>query len=116
MAIRPRVPMDAWLAHQLAAFRAASIPERRSRVSIADNVTKIIVTKIIVEQLGVDAEEVTPDASFVDGLGADSLDRIELMMACEEAFGIVISDEDAEQITTVSELFAYVEAHATVRT
>ena len=57
------------------------------------------VKSIIVEQLGVDEEEVTPDASFVDDLGADSLDTVELVMAFEEEFGIEIPDEDAEKIT-----------------
>src|SRR5713226_9413586 len=56
------------------------------------------VKSIIVEQLGVDEEEVTPDASFVDDLGADSLDTVELVMAFEEEFGIEIPDEDAEKI------------------
>ena len=55
------------------------------------------VKSIIVEQLGVDEEEVTPDASFVDDLGADSLDTVELVMAFEEEFGIEIPDEDAEK-------------------
>ncbi len=61
------------------------------------------VKSIIVEQLGVDEEEVTPDASFVDDLGADSLDTVELVMAFEEEFGIEIPDEDAEKITRVKE-------------
>ncbi|MBI4368273.1 MAG: acyl carrier protein, partial [Candidatus Omnitrophica bacterium] len=59
------------------------------------------ITEIIVEQLGVKAEEVTPEASFVDDLGADSLDTVELVMALEEEFGIEIPDEDAEKIQTV---------------
>ena len=59
------------------------------------------VKSIIVEQLGVDTEEVTPAASFTDDLGADSLDIVELVMAFEEEFGIEIPDEDAEKITTV---------------
>ena len=59
------------------------------------------VKQIIVEQLGVDEGEVTPSASFVDDLGADSLDTVELVMAFEEAFGIEIPDEDAEKIATV---------------
>ena len=70
------------------------------------------VKGIIMEQLGVDAEEVTPDASFVNDLGADSLDTVELVMALEEAFKIEISDEDAEKITTVGEAVKYIESHA----
>ena len=69
------------------------------------------VKGIIVEQLGVDEEEVTPDASFVDDLGADSLDTVELVMAFEEEFGIEIPDEDAEKITTVQQAVDYVKAH-----
>ena len=61
------------------------------------------VKQIIVEQLGVDEGEVTPSASFVDDLGADSLDTVELVMAFEEAFGIEIPDEDAEKIATVKD-------------
>src|SRR4029079_9634486 len=61
------------------------------------------VKSIIVEQLGVDAEEATPAASFTDDLGADSLDIVELVMSFEEEFGIEISDEDAEGITTVQD-------------
>ena len=70
------------------------------------------VKQIIVEQLGVDEGEVTPTASFVDDLGADSLDIVELVMAFEEAFGIEIPDEDAEKITTVKDAIAYIEKHA----
>ena len=66
------------------------------------------VKKIIVEQLGVDEEEVTPDASFVDDLGADSLDTVELVMALEEEFEIEIPDEDAEKITTVHQAIDYI--------
>ena len=69
------------------------------------------VKKIIVEQLGVDEDEVTPDASFVDDLGADSLDTVELVMAFEEEFGIEIPDEDAEKITTVQNAIDYANAH-----
>ena len=70
------------------------------------------VKGIIMEQLGVDAEEVTPEASFVNDLGADSLDTVELVMALEEAFKIEISDEGAEKITTVSDAIKYIESHA----
>ena len=69
------------------------------------------VKEIIVEQLGVDADEVTPEASFTDDLGADSLDIVELVMAFEEEFGIEIPDEDAEKITRVKEAIEYIEAH-----
>jgi acyl carrier protein len=69
------------------------------------------VKSIIVDQLGVNETEVTGSASFVDDLGADSLDTIELVMAFEEAFGIEIPDEDAEKIKTVQHAIDYVEAH-----
>jgi len=65
--------------------------------------------KIIVEQLGVDEEQVTPDASITDDLGADSLDRVELVMAIEGEFNIEISDEDAEQIETVQDAINYIQ-------
>jgi len=67
------------------------------------------VKTIIAEQLGVKPEEVTPQASFVDDLGADSLDTVELVMALEEEFGIEIPDEDAEKMTTVGEAIKYIE-------
>jgi acyl carrier protein len=70
------------------------------------------VKEIIVEQLGVDAEEVTTTASFTDDLGADSLDIVELVMAFEEEFGIEIPDEDAEKISRVSEAVEYINKHA----
>ncbi len=69
------------------------------------------VKSIIVDQLGVNEAEVTESASFVDDLGADSLDTIELVMAFEEAFGIEIPDEDAEKIRTVKQAIDYIEAH-----
>ncbi len=70
------------------------------------------VKQIIVEQLGVDETEVTPNASFVDDLGADSLDTVELVMAFEEAFDIEISDEDAEKIRSVQDAVAYIAEHS----
>lgn len=66
------------------------------------------VKKIIVEQLGVDNSEVTPDASFVEDLGADSLDTVELIMVLEEEFGIEIPDEDAEKIVHVKDAVQYI--------
>ena len=70
------------------------------------------VKQIIVEQLGVDEAEVTPTASFVDDLGADSLDQVELVKAFEEAFGIEVPDEDAEKMTTVKDAVEYIDKHA----
>jgi len=69
------------------------------------------VKQIIASQLGVEIEEVTPEASFVDDLGADSLDTVELVMALEEEFGIEIPDEDAENISTVNDAISYIESH-----
>ena len=73
------------------------------------------VKQIIVEQLGVDEGEVTPTASFVDDLGADSLDTVELVMAFEEAFGIEIPDEDAEKIATVKDAVEYIQKHISAK-
>ena len=69
------------------------------------------VREIISEQLGVAANEVTPEASFIEDLGADSLDIVELVMALEEEYGMEISDEDAEKIRTVKDVVSYIEAH-----
>lgn len=66
------------------------------------------VKKIIVEQLGVNAEQVTPGASFVDDLGADSLDTVELVMALEEEFGLEIPDEEAQKLATVQSAIDYI--------
>lgn len=66
------------------------------------------VKKIVAEQLGVKEDEITPDASFVDDLGADSLDTVELVMALEEEFETEIPDEDAEKIVTMKDAVAYV--------
>ena len=70
------------------------------------------VKEIIVEQLGVNADQVTPDAKFIEDLGADSLDTVELVMAFEEAFDIEIPDEDAEKIRTVKDAIEYIDKHS----
>ncbi|MBN2642321.1 MAG: acyl carrier protein [Victivallales bacterium] len=72
--------------------------------SIADKVKAIVV-----EQLGVSEDQVTPEAKFIDDLGADSLDQVELVMALEEEFGSDIPDEDAEKLTTVGDAISYIE-------
>ena len=69
------------------------------------------VKKIVVEHLGVDEAKVTENASFIDDLGADSLDTVELVMAFEEEFGVEIPDDAAEKITTVGDATKYIEEH-----
>jgi acyl carrier protein len=69
------------------------------------------IKEIIVEQLGVEEDQITSDASFIDDLGADSLDTVELVMAFEEEFDIEIPDEDAEKIRTVRDVVNYLNAH-----
>ena len=70
------------------------------------------VKKIVVEQLGVTEDQVTAEASFVDDLGADSLDTVELVMALEEEFDTEIPDDEAEKITTVKQAIEFIQAHA----
>ena len=70
------------------------------------------VIDIIVDKLGVDRSEVTPEAVFVDDLGADSLDLVELIMAMEEEFGTEIADEDAEKLRTVQDVISFITARA----
>ena len=70
------------------------------------------VTQIIMDQLGVESSEVVPEASFVDDLGADSLDQVELIMSFEEAFNLEIPDDDAEKIITVQDAIAYIQKNA----
>jgi acyl carrier protein len=77
---------------------------------MADNIETKVREKIA-EQLGVAADEVTPESSFIEDLGADSLDIVELVMALEEEFNIEISDEDAEKIRTVKDVVGYIQAH-----
>ena len=71
-----------------------------------------IVKKIVSDQLGKDVEEIQSDSSFVDDLGADSLDTVELVMALEEDFDLEIADEDAEKISTVNEAVSYINANS----
>jgi len=78
---------------------------------VTDGTTFERLKKIIVEQLGVDEEEVTSTASFVEDLNADSLDLVELIMSLEEEFGMEISDEDAERIQKVSDAVEFIEEH-----
>jgi acyl carrier protein len=70
------------------------------------------VTQIIMDQLGVESSEVVPEASFVDDLGADSLDQVELIMSFEEGFNLEIPDDDAEKIITVQDAIAYIQKNA----
>jgi acyl carrier protein len=86
------------------------------RMAAGDKVTQSSekVKQIVSEQLGVDEAEVTPSASFVDDLGADSLDQVELVMALEEAFDLEIPDEDAEKIRSVQDAIDYIDKHAKV--
>jgi len=100
------------LAHDLSsiskrAHQAKQIAEDTGMASVEERVKQIIV-----EQLGVDEAEVTPTASFVDDLGADALDQVELVMAFEEAFGIEVPDEDAEKMTTVKDAVEYIDKHS----
>jgi acyl carrier protein len=79
---------------------------------MADKSIEEKVKDIIVEQLGVNPEQVTPEASFIEDLGADSLDIVELVMAFEEEFGVEVPDEDAEKLQTVGDVIRYIEERA----
>jgi acyl carrier protein len=79
---------------------------------MADKSIEEKVKDIIVEQLGVNPEQVTPQASFIEDLGADSLDIVELVMAFEEEFGVEVPDEDAEKLRTVGDVIKYIEERA----
>ena len=78
---------------------------------MTDGTTFDRLKKIIVEQLGVEEDDVTPEAAFVEDLNADSLDLVELIMSLEEEFGMEISDEDAEKIQKVSDAVEFIEEH-----
>ena len=78
---------------------------------MAEKSTQDRVKEIIVEQLGVNPDQVTPEAKFIEDLGADSLDTVELVMAFEEEFGAEIPDEDAEKLQTVGDVVKYIEEH-----
>ena len=81
--------------------------EAPRKMSVAEKVKTIIV-----DQLGVDADKVKPEASFVEDLGADSLDTVDLFIAIEDEFGVTIGDEDAEKIVTVQDAVSYIEKNA----
>lgn len=77
---------------------------------MSDNI-EAQVKEIIVDQLGVDPDKVTPTAKFIEDLGADSLDTVELVMTFEEKFSVEVSDEDAEKLKSVEDVVAYITAH-----
>ena len=77
---------------------------------MSDNIESQVID-IIVEQLGVDREKVTPEAKFIDDLGADSLDTVELVMTFEEKFSLEVPDEDAEKLRSVADVVKYIEDH-----
>ena len=79
---------------------------------MSDNSTAERINKIIVEQLGVNEDQIKPEAKFIEDLGADSLDTVELVMAFEEEFGIDIPDEDAEKMVSVSDAIKYLEENS----
>ena len=87
-----------------------SLTERHDSF-MADKPIDIRVRDIIVEQLGVKPDQVTPEAKFIEDLGADSLDTVELIMALEEEFGIEVPDEQAEKLLTVGDVVKYIEEH-----
>jgi acyl carrier protein len=105
------MPVEGFNVHRSKkAFDARHKEHNQRRMTMADVVAK--VKKIISEQLGVPEADVKPEASFVNDLGADSLDTVELVMALEEEFGVEIPDEDAEKIATVQNAIDYVKAKA----
>src|SRR6266511_2527685 len=92
----------------LAGFKSGATNINRTNF-MAEKSIEEKVKDIIVEQLGVNPEQVTPQASFIEDLGADSLDIVELVMAFEEEFGVEVPDEDAEKLQTVGDVIKYIE-------
>jgi acyl carrier protein len=92
---------------------AESSTSNNSEEGVSVSTTYERLKKIVVEQLGVEEDEVKPEASFVDDLNADSLDLVELIMSLEEEFGTEISDEDAEKIRTVQDAVDYIDERST---
>src|ERR1700694_684670 len=106
MAARPgKISTNRSLSHKV----FLSITEEQNEM--ADPEIENKVKQIIVDELGVDENEVTPNARFIDDLGADSLDTVELVMRFEEEFGIEIPDEDAEKIQSVRDAYNYIDQH-----
>jgi acyl carrier protein len=103
----PRAPNDDAARFRFVFPKKRAFPKDTTTMSTVEQQVK----KIVAEQLGVKEEEVTNDASFVDDLGADSLDTVELVMALEEEFETEIPDEDAEKITTVQQAIDYINSH-----
>jgi acyl carrier protein len=91
---------------------ARLIPKREETRFMSEKSIEDKVKEIIVEQLGVNPEQVTPNASFIEDLGADSLDTVELVMAFEEEFSVEVPDEDAEKLQTVGDVIRYIEERA----
>src|ERR671917_1935073 len=90
-------------------FNRAPYPNQNEEKIMSDKPIEEKVKDIIVEQLGVNPEQVTPQASFIEDLGADSLDIVELVMAFEEEFNVEVPDEDAEKLQTVGDVIKYIE-------
>jgi acyl carrier protein len=99
------------LAKQQSTATSPRTPSQSPFYFMADNIQEK-VRDIIVEQLGVNPEQVTPEAKFIEDLGADSLDTVELVMAFEEEFGIDVPDEEAEKLQSVGDVVRYVEENA----
>ncbi len=95
-----------------AAARGVSLARQSTEFFMADKSTEEKVKDIIVEQLGVNPEQVTEKASFIEDLGADSLDIVELVMAFEEEFSVEVPDEDAEKLQTVGDVIKYIDERA----